>query len=81
MYPLCIHSYSTIEVWLNPVHKYIKTYTFPTNNFVESTRPHPQAQNMQKHRFAHTFRTKIKHGQLKKEGASTVNPKKEHHHG
>jgi hypothetical protein len=36
---------------------------------------------MQKHSFAHTFRTKIKHGRLKKGGASTANPKKEHHHG
>jgi hypothetical protein len=36
---------------------------------------------MQKHSFAHTFRAKIKHGRLKKGGASTANPKKEHHHG
>jgi hypothetical protein len=36
---------------------------------------------MQKHSFAHTFRAKIKHGQLKKGGASNANPKKEHHHG
>jgi hypothetical protein len=36
---------------------------------------------MQKHSFAHTFCTKIKHGRLKKGGASTANPKKEHHHG
>ncbi len=35
---------------------------------------------MQKHSFAHTFRAKIKHGRLKKGGASSVNPKKEHHH-
>jgi hypothetical protein len=36
---------------------------------------------MQKHSFAHTFCTKIKHGQLKKGGASTANPKKEDRHG
>jgi hypothetical protein len=36
---------------------------------------------MQKHSFAHNFRAKIKHGRLKKGGASTANPKKEHHHG
>jgi hypothetical protein len=36
---------------------------------------------MQKHSFAHTFRAKIKQGRAKKGGASTVNPKKEHHHG
>jgi hypothetical protein len=36
---------------------------------------------MQKHSFAHTFCAKIKHGWLKKGGASTANPKKEHHHG
>jgi hypothetical protein len=36
---------------------------------------------MQKHSFPHTFRAKIKHGRLKKGGASTANPKKEHHHG
>jgi hypothetical protein len=36
---------------------------------------------MQKHSFAHTFRTKIKHGRIKKGGASTANPKKEHCHG
>jgi hypothetical protein len=36
---------------------------------------------MQKHSFVHTFRAKIKHGQLKKGDASTANPKKEHHHG
>ncbi len=31
--------------------------------------------------FAHTFRAKIKQGRLQKWGASTDNPKKEHHHG
>jgi hypothetical protein len=36
---------------------------------------------MQKHIFAHTFRAKIKHGRLKIGGASTANPKKEHHRG
>jgi hypothetical protein len=36
---------------------------------------------MQKHSFAHTFPAKIKHGRLKKGGASNANPKKEHHHG
>jgi hypothetical protein len=36
---------------------------------------------MQKHSFAHTFYVKIKHGRLKKGGASIANPKKEHHHG
>jgi hypothetical protein len=36
---------------------------------------------MQKHSFAHTFRVKIKQGQLQKGGASTANPKKEHYHG
>jgi hypothetical protein len=36
---------------------------------------------MQKHSFAHTFRAKIKQGRLQKGGASTANPKKEHHHG
>jgi hypothetical protein len=36
---------------------------------------------MQKHNFAHIFRAKIKHGPLEKRGASTANPKKEHHHG
>jgi hypothetical protein len=36
---------------------------------------------MQKHCFPHTFCTKIKHGRLKKGGASTANPKKEHHYG
>jgi hypothetical protein len=36
---------------------------------------------MQKHSFAHTFRTKIKQGRLQKGGASTINPKKELHDG
>jgi hypothetical protein len=36
---------------------------------------------MKKHSFAHTFCTKIKQGRLQKGGASTANPKKEHHHG
>jgi hypothetical protein len=36
---------------------------------------------MQKHSFAHTFHAKIKHGRLKKGGASTANPKKTHYHG
>jgi hypothetical protein len=31
--------------------------------------------------FAHTFRAKIKQGRLQKGGASTANPKKEHHYG
>jgi hypothetical protein len=35
---------------------------------------------MQKHSFADTFRAKTKQG-LQKGGASTANPKKEHHHG
>jgi hypothetical protein len=35
---------------------------------------------MQKHSFSHTFHAKIKQGRLQKGGASTTNPKKEHHH-
>jgi hypothetical protein len=31
--------------------------------------------------FAHTFCAKIKQGRLQKGGATTANPKKEHHHG
>jgi hypothetical protein len=30
--------------------------------------------------FAHTLHTKIKQSRLQKGGASTANPKKEHHH-
>jgi hypothetical protein len=33
------------------------------------------------HSFAHIFCAKIKQGQLRKGGASTANPNKEHHHG
>jgi hypothetical protein len=63
------------------LHKNIK-HTFPAKKHLESTRPHPQAQNEKNiPSFAHTFCTKIKQSQLQKGGASTANPKKENHHG
>jgi hypothetical protein len=62
----------------------IKTlkHTFPTNKFLESTQPRPQAQNAKNiPSFTHTFHAKIKQGRLQKGGVSTANPKKEHHYG
>jgi hypothetical protein len=62
--------------------KHIKTskHTFPANSFVQVLDP-IHRHKMQKHSFTHTFCAKIKHGRLKKGGASTANAKKEHHHG
>jgi hypothetical protein len=57
-----------------------KNIPFPPKNSQKVLDP-IHRHNMQKHSFAHTFRAKIKQGRLQKGGASTANPKKEHHHG
>jgi hypothetical protein len=62
-------------------HKNIKTYFFHPKIPEKYSTPPLHRHKMQKHSFAHTFHAKIKQGQLQKGGASTANPKKEHHHG
>jgi hypothetical protein len=61
-------------------HKKHKNIPFPPTILWKELDP-IHRRKMQKHSFAHTFHAKKKHGRLKKGGASTANPKKEHHHG
>jgi hypothetical protein len=62
-------------------HKNIKTYVSRQQIPGKYSTPFTGTKCKNIPSFTHTFRTKIKQGQLQKGGASTANPKKEHHHG
>jgi hypothetical protein len=62
-------------------HKNIKTYVSRQQIPGKYSTPSTGTKCKNIPSFAHTFRAKIKQGLLQKGGASTANPKKEHHHG